>query len=34
MTELYTEDLSQNGLTSFTGFYAVFNLSLLFNWAL
>ncbi|MFS9149956.1 DUF5966 family protein [Streptococcus infantis] len=34
MTELYTEDLSQNGLISFTGFYEVFNLSLLFNWAL
>ena len=28
-TELYTEDLAQNGLISFTGFYAVFNLSLL-----
>ena len=26
---LYMEDLSQNGLISFTGFYAVFNLSLL-----
>lgn len=26
---LYIEDLSQNGLISFTGFYAVFNLSLL-----
>ena len=26
---LYMEDLSQNGLISFTGFYAVFNLTLL-----
>ncbi len=26
---LYMEDLSQNGLISFTGFYAVFNLALL-----
>ncbi|WP_295528576.1 DUF5966 family protein [uncultured Streptococcus sp.] len=28
-TELYTADLAQNGLISFTGFYAVFNLALL-----
>ena len=28
---LYMEDLSQNGLISFTGFYAVFNLSLLLS---
>lgn len=28
-TELYTEDLAQNGLISFTGFYVVFNLGLL-----
>ena len=27
----YMEDLSQNGLISFTGFYAVFNLSLLLS---
>lgn len=26
---LYMEDLAQNGLISFTGFYAVFNLALL-----
>ena len=28
-SNLYIEDLSQNGLNSFTGFYAIFNLSLL-----
>ena len=28
-TELYTEDISQNGLISFTGFYVTFNLAFL-----
>ena len=28
-SNLYVEDLAQNGLISFTGFYAVFNLALL-----
>jgi len=28
-TELYTEDLAQNGLFSFTTFFIIFNLTLL-----